>query len=105
MLPPCRPDGRGTRRDGAADLLLALAHPAGVRLYASGGGEFSRSEFGRNDLAPENDLAARVGVGLAAAHGKTRGFLEIRFHNIFSGSNRSDESRRFVAIRAGVMFR
>lgn len=88
-----------------ADVLLDLGHPAGVRLYASGGGDFSRSEFGRNDLPPENDLGARAGVGLAAALGNTRAFSEIRLHNIFSGSNRSDDSRRFVAIRAGMMFR
>ncbi|MEO5567431.1 MAG: hypothetical protein ABIR92_03005 [Gemmatimonadaceae bacterium] len=88
-----------------ADVLLDLAHPAGARLYANGGGGVSRSEFGRNDLPPENDLAARAGVGLAAALGNTRLFSEIGFHNIFSGSNLSDDSRRFIAIRAGMMFR
>ena len=98
-------------RDGLASLrvlglggsvLFEFLEERRIRPYAVAGGAVYRSRFSTYGARAENDLAASAGSGMAIGRGRMRAFAEIRFHNIFSGANDNDDSRRFVPLTAGL---
>lgn len=103
-------DGNGVAPDlrvleVSGNLRVELSRHAIISPYAIGGVGASRSRFARADAPAENDIAANVGAGVAAERGRIRLFSELRFHNIFSGANDSNDSRRFAPLTVGVAFR